>query len=431
MKTIRIIFNIVAIICLPAYFACNNTAINNPDPDSNDTIETPVDNTIRGQVLSLPENYSLLKEILKQSGLAETLADTTQTYTFFVQDNADFAAAEIYNIGDLLAKLHAAIPAVKGDSALLANFIAYRTVSGTIETDSLMKMPLLETLVTDEKIFLSLDNNRSPSILKLNDLNGHLIDPDAVLDSESEYFNLRCSNGIIHKISGNLWVKNRKPYRIYWDIAEQPELMALPSFRQQGTIITLNNGDLADVTWKGAAITYEAGSIPETETELTPNFQYIYGDYLRLDLNQGNNCVQWIEFRTPVLIQGEYKVWLCYRREMEQDVKTTFKQAGKEDQALPYIINGSLYFSPPELPDSDWKYYTAKQTGTGVYMYGCSPGVIKVESTGRHSLLFEPINNLRCCTLGNWDMIQFIPVDEDQLLPRVDMQGNWIGSEEK
>ena len=435
----------IVTICLPAYFSCNNTSIDkpypDPDPDPIDTIVAPPDHTIRGQVYSLPENYSLLKKILKQSGGSETLADTTQTYTFFVQENADFAAAEIYSTGDLLAKLRAATPAVESDSLLLDRFIDYRTLSGAIETDSLLKMPLLETLVADEKIFLSLDYSQSPGVLKINDLNGHLIAPDAVLDSESEYSNRNCSNGIIHKISGNLWIKDRKPYRIYWDIAEQPEIRALSNFRQPGCAASFYPGDLSEITWEArpgtptilAQIHYYCGTIPQDINVFDTKSQYVYADYLRFSLDLG--AIPWLELKTPVLIKGTYKVWICYRREKEIDLKTTFKQEEQDDQVLPYIFDTSKYMPDPDadgfsheaIEMQGWKMYNAKKYERVV----CSHliGVIDVQSTGRHTLRFEATTNRQSSILCSFDMIQFIPVDENQLWPRVDMLGNWIGAD--
>lgn len=420
MKITKIIFILVVSVCLICNYACEKLPVVNPDI---------VDNSINGQVFSLSEDYSLIKEILKQSGLSKTLGDTTQSYTFFVQNNADFATAEIFNINDLLVKLRIVTPEEKNDSILLADFIKYRSIPYEIEKDSLLKTTELKTLANERKIFLSLDKSKLPLLLKFNDLNGHLSAPDATLDSISKYSNIHCSNGIIYKINGNLWVKNRKPYRIYWDIAEQPELMSMPGFRKTGTVIKINNGDLADVQWKGDTITYTAGNIPKTATDFIPNFQYIYGDYLRFNLNKTGN-IQWIKFMTPVLIPGEYKVWLCYRREMENDVKTTFKQEGKEDQVLPFVLNMSDYMPSYQSDESveleGWKFYTAKKRGKGIYMFSRLAGIIKVEYEGRHSLLFEPASALRNLVPGNWDMIQFIPVDENQLSPRIDMLGNWI-----
>jgi len=443
MKVIKVLLSIIGMICLLGYSGCNKSPlIDEPQPEPNDTIAAPVDYTIRGQILSLPDNYSLLKEILKQSGLAEALADTTQSYTFFIQNNTDFAAADIYSISDLLTQLRTAAPEVKDDSVLLARFIAYRTISGTIETDSLFKMPLLETLVAGEKIFLSLSKNDSQSVLKFNDLNGHLTAPDAVLDNESEYSNHVCSNGVIHKINGNLWVKNRKPYRIYWDIAEQPEIMALPNFRQPGYGADYNVGELSEIKWQVnsgmplvySQIFYYCETMPQDISAFNEKSQYVYGDILSFTLDLSST--QWIEFKTPVLIGSPdgvaYKVWLCYRRELSCEMKVTFKQDGQDDQVMPDIFDTSAYMpdpyaegSSPELIEAQgWKMYNAKKYSSVI----CSHflGTIKVYTTGRHTLRLEPTSVHWPGNSGSFDMIQFIPADENQLWPRVDMLGNWI-----
>ena len=424
-------------VCLLGCFSCEKSPVEIIEPDP---IDTPDDYTIRGQIYSLPEDYSLFKEVLKRSGLAKTLADTTQSYTFFVQDNAAFASANIHNTTDLLTKLRAATPDIENDSVLLAHFIAYRTISGVIETDSLFKIQELETLVDKEKIFLSLDYGNSPKVLKLNDLNGHLTAPDATLDSESEYSNLLCSNGIIHKIDGNIWVKNRKPYRIYWDLAEQPEIMALPEFRNCTSPYYCDYrfypDDLSEVTWGSGTnfgsdvryypITYQCHPIPETIDDFSAIRQYAYSDYLRFNIYYG--IIPWIEFKTPVLIGSaegtEYNLWLCWRNELYLEPIFTFKQEGYEDQILPEVFEMHTYMTEP-IADG-FKQYNAKRHSTVI----CSHilGTIKVYNTGRHYLHIGG-QSRQVDSSGNWDMIQFIPVDEDQFWPRVDILGNWIGKD--
>lgn len=429
MKTHNILFILVVSVCLICNFACDKLPIDNPKL---------VDYTVKGQVLSLPENYSMIKEILIRSGLSETLADTTQSFTFFLQDNTDFADAGIYNINDLLAKLRIATMEEKSDSLLLVDFIKYRTIPCAIETDSLFKIRELKTLVDGRKIFLSIDDSKLPRVLKLNDLNGHLTTPDAILDSVSDYSSLHCSNGIIHKINGNLWVKDRKPYRIYWDIAEQPELMALQDFRQPGCYATFHADELSNIKFQVQSgcpdaydhIEYHRGGMPQDISTFDVKFQYVHADYLRLWMDMGG--IQWMEFKTPVLVKGTYKVWLCYRRESEGVIRAVFKQGGYEDQILPHQIDMGLYMPSPEAEGSSpeqiealgWKRYNAKKYSSVVVSYLL--GTIDVNETERHTLRFEALSRLRCYCLGNWDMIQFIPVDENQLSPRVDMLGNWI-----
>jgi len=429
MKTYRYLHYFIAVACLIGCLSCENLSIEKPDVE---------DHSISGQVFSLPDNFSLMKDILMQSGLSETLGDTTQSYTFFIQDNADFAAADIHNVNDLIEILRATVPEGKSDSALLVDYIKYRSIPYAFEVDSLLNSNELMTLADGKKIFLSIDKSTSPLCLKFNDLNGHLAAPDAVLDSVSLYSNLHCSNGIIYKIKGNLWAKNRTPYRVYWDIAEQPELMALPNFRQSGCNATFHADELSYITFQVDPdcpddydhIEYHRGEMPQDISTFNDRFQYTYADYLRLWMDMGG--IQWIEFKTPVLVKGTYKVWLCYRRESDGTIRAVFKQGGYEDQLLPHQIDMSLYMPNPEAEGSSpeqlemlgWKRYNAKKYSYVVASYLL--GTIEVYETGRHTLRFEALSHLRCYCLGNWDMIQFIPVNENQLSPRIDMLGNWI-----
>ena len=68
------------------------------------------------------------------------------------------------------------------------------------------------------------------------------------------------------------------------------------------------------------------------------------------------------------------------------------------------------------------KQYNAKAENSVVCSRNC--GSVKVEYTGRHTIRIDALS-------GNsqqawWDMIQFIPVDQNQLWPRFDIEGNAI-----
>jgi len=215
----------------------------------------------------------------------------------------------------------------------------------------------------------------------------------------------------------------------------------LPNFRQPVCAADYNPGDLSEITWQVhsglptpyAQIHYYCGTIPQDISAFDVKAQNVYGDYLRFNLDL--NAIQWMELKTPVLLKGKYKVWLCYRRELECDLKTTFKQDGYDDQAMPDIFDTSYYMpdpyaegSSPELIEAQgWKMYNAKQYSSVVISRFL--GNIDVRATGRHILRLEATSNRRVGQLGSFDMIQFIPVDEDQLWPRIDMLGNWIGAD--
>lgn len=409
----------------------------------------PVTETITERVRALPDDkFSLYKEAFERSGLAELLSTNVkgEWKTLFIQDNEAYSSAGINNLDELIADLKANTPAIENEDSLLRNYIGYHAVSRLLYVADLLVVSSLETLVRNQVITFTRAISNTETNILLNELNlGQTTEPGIPLDRKSEYSDWTCSNGVIQKINGNIQIKIRSAYRIYWDIAEQPEIMALRNFRKPGCAADYNPGDLSEIDWKFKSgtplaqqqIHYYCGTVPQSIAAFDDKSQYVYADYLRFNLDLG--AIQWMEMKTPVLIGSEegtsYKVWICYRRELECYIKTSFKQEGKDDQILPYIFDMSLYApaaisSAPEVAELDgYKMYNAKKFSSVVISKLL--GIIKVYTTGRHTLRLEPTTNRRVGQLGSVDMIQFIPVDENQLWPRVDVKGNWIESNVK
>lgn len=406
----------------------------------------PLTESITARVRALPDDkFSLFKEAFERSGLADLLSQNvkSQWKTLFIQDNEAYASAGIHNLTQLIADLKVNTPAVENEDSLLKNYIGYHTVPRLQYVADLLKVSSLQTLVKNQVITFTRAISNTETKILLNELKlGQTTEPGIPIDKNSDFSDWTCSNGVIQKINGNIQIKIRSAYRVYWDIAEQPEIMALRNFRKPGCAADYNPGDLSEITWKYKSgtpvaqqqIHYYCGTIPQTIAAFDEKSQYVYADYLRLNLDLG--AIQWMEMKTPVLIGSEagtsYKVWICYRRELECYVKTSFKQEGKDDQILPYIFDMSLYApatisTAPEVAELDgYKMYNAKKFSSVVISKLL--GTIKVYTTGRHTLRLEPTTNRRVGQLGNIDMIQFIPVDESQLWPRVDVKGNWIDS---
>ena len=409
----------------------------------------PVTETITERVRALPDDkFSLYKEAFERSGLAELLSTNVkgEWKTLFIQDNEAYSSAGINNLDELIADLKANTPAIENEDSLLRNYIGYHAVSRLQYVADLLVVSSLETLVRNQVITFTRAISNTETNILLNELNlGQTTEPGIPLDRKSEYSDWTCSNGVIQKINGNIQIKIRSAYRIYWDIAEQPEIIALRNFRKPGGAADYNPGDLSEIDWKFKSgtplaqqqIHYYCGTVPQSIAAFDDKSQYVYADYLRFNLDLG--AIQWMEMKTPVLIGSEegtsYKVWICYRRELECYIKTSFKQEGKDDQILPYIFDMSLYApaaisSAPEVAELDgYKMYNAKKFSSVVISKLL--GIIKVYTTGRHTLRLEPTTNRRVGQLGSVDMIQFIPVDENQLWPRVDVKGNWIESNVK
>ncbi len=406
----------------------------------------PLNESITARVRALPDDkFSLFKEAFERSGLTNLLSENIkgQWRTLFIQDNDAFASAGIYNLSGLIADLKKNTPAIENVDTLLKNYIGYHTVPRLQYVADLLKVSSLPTLVRNQVITFTREISNIETNILLNELIlGQTKEPGVILDRKSEFSDWSCSNGVIQKINGNIQIKVRSAYRIYWDFAEQPEIMALRNFRKPGCAASYSPGDLSEINWKfksGAPVAqqqihYYCGTVAQTIAAFDDKFQHVYADYLRFNLDLG--AIQWMELKTPVLIGSEegtsYKVWICYRRELECYVKTTFKQEGKDDQILPYIFDMSLYApntisTAPEVAELDgYKMYNAKKYSSVVISKLL--GTIKVYTTGRHTLRLEPTTSRRVGQLGSVDMIQFIPIDENQLWPRVDIKGNWIYS---
>lgn len=229
----------------------------------------------------------------------------------------------------------------------------------------------------------------------------------------------------------SLWVaaEEEKPQRVYWDIADQPEIVFHPDYRRAGASITFYNGDLSRMRWddsQNRGITYYCGGFPEENGAYDLKGQYVYGDYLAMRICSVQ--MKYLEIKTPRLVKGDYNVWICWRRANPCEFTTTFKQEGYEDQVFEPNVDLQDYMSDFDgntdtAVANGWKQYNAKAYNS-VF---CSKNIatISVKETGEHILRFDGAIQSRGD--GNyWDMIQFIPVDEDQTWPRVAMDGTLI-----
>lgn len=396
-----------------------------------DAVLTPPTKSVTDVIRSLPDTYKIYKGFFEESGLADSLDVEREGlwYSVFIQDDDAFKAAGITNDTELLATLHANQKSTtKTDAELIRDFIGYHVVVANMPkyVVDLLSTSSLQTFTPEMKPILF--ERKSDQIWLDRLVVDKINEPGVQLDKESVLTDLSCSNGVVHRILGNIQMKDRTAYRVYWDVATQPEIMAMSGYRKPGTERKFNSGELSELTWGGtylATVTYIAGTIPKTESELDVKAQYVYKDYLRFNLHP--NTIKWMEFKLPVLMPGEYKVWVCYRRELVLQIKTIFKQEGKEDQVMPYIFSMNEYMpngTEEQMELLGWKQYTAKKYSEVM----CSHllGTIKVYFEGRHTLRLEPIYSGAQGQLGSWDMFQFIPKDEDQTYPRVDMLGNWI-----
>ncbi|RYE37105.1 MAG: fasciclin domain-containing protein [Sphingobacteriaceae bacterium] len=389
-----------------------------------------IDNMLRPATLTLAQmieqnpKYSIFTQALKQTGFYDTLnvAANNSTnanrkfFTVFAETDSTFNAAGISSYA-ALQRRYSATGNPKNPADSLYLFIAYHTVPDIKYLADVITSPSIVTLAPQEVITTSL--NSQTILLNETTFNG-IFEPGAPVSRN--YSDLTATNGVLHASATNFTIKKRSPTAVYFDVADQPELRKMTStFRKFGKFVNLSYGQLADVTWD-----YAAAQITYTCTSNTDANPYVYYDLLSFGLRFGaSNVVNWIEFKTPLLVKGQYKVWICFRR----NVHGQFTQVSIDGNPLSRIVDLTAYY--PSLTDPDgvtesqgFKKYTGVTNTTQMAELA---GTVNITSTDRHKIRLQAIKNSSSGATGvSLDMIQFIPINQDQQYPRFNRDGSLI-----
>lgn len=375
------------------------------------------------QTITDNANYSIFKQALTETGYMDTLStlkyvnDTTPRWlTVMAESDAALKAAGINSYSQLKAKYsNTGHPDRDNDS--LRMFVGYHIVTDLKYLADIVSAPSHATLTPQEVITSKL---KGQAILLNDETFGGVYEPGVEIDRDKS--DISATNGVLHELKGSIYIKVRKPVAVYFDVADQPELRAQTSvFRKNGKNTVLSFGSLKDVTWSATAnnLTYYC------DATSSANYHY-YFDYISLpNLRTASGTVNWIEFKTPLLIKGKYKVWLCYRKTNYTGASV---QATFDGTAMQKVINCTEYINTTqtdqELEAAGWKRYSGAPKSNSTQ---CSRllGTVDVLSTDRHSIRIIPIVDTRSEAISI-DMIHFIPVDDVQFLPRFGRDGTLI-----
>jgi len=230
------------------------------------------------------------------------------------------------------------------------------------------------------------------------------------------------TNGVWHHANAHFTAKVRYPTAVFWDLATFPEIMKQPAYYRKA-LFTFNKNSLddrpiADIDWHYFGenyLRYEWGNSP---TATLYNFA-CYNDILTIPLGapSNNNRATWVEFTTPPIIKGRYKVWVCYRN--RNAVTINVRVNGELMQRPVNLGQGYPGGSDAELESLGWKRYTL-----GGAFAGRLVGVVDIPTTQRHKLRFEAISGTNRDL--HFDMVHFIPVDQPQYLPRFAPDGTKV-----
>lgn len=391
-------------------------------------------------------SYAIINRLM-QSVLADSLkttfAEFTKGYpqiTLVVTSDSIMQANGITNMDELVEALQSKNISDYSTQTLLKNWVQYHILNGRYYQTDINNSTSLANLSDLKKVITVTRVGTTTYLNRFADFG----EEGLVLRASGDMVDFTCSNGTLQTVDGELEIVERAAARINWDFADQPEMRALSNYRkagcnayfysstnEDGEIVT----DLQMMSWSGKlnpSVHYECDFVPAlNQLNFDGNSEYTYGDYLNFRL--GQTTMQYMEIKTPTLVAGKYKVWIRFRRMGTFGVhgiqRMTFKQDGEEDQVFSTycLSNGtekSYSFDQDEADAAKGAYAAcAYNTAVSTVIGAVLMGTIDVKSDGVHTLRLDPTENNQ--SLGqNYDMLYYIPIDVDQVNPRVMLDGN-------
>jgi uncharacterized surface protein with fasciclin (FAS1) repeats len=375
------------------------------------------------QLISDDNRFSIFKQALQATGYFDTLNTINSTvpslrkwYTVFAETNQALLDSGIAGYAALKTKYsNTGNPLNPLDS--LNIYVKYHILPDNKYLADIVSASSHVTLAPLEVLASKLDG---VDVL-LNDLDFNGVHETGI-KVERSTSDLSATTGVLHTALAHFKPKVRFPTAVYWDVADFPEVRKLPAVFRRANF-NFAYGAVKDFTWNSPT------NVLEYVYTTTASIPVFWGDYLNVQM--GNTTRHnWIEFTTPIIIKGRYKVWVCYRAAKGSG---TVGLPGGSNMPVQVDYDGvpmSRQFNfcdqRPNLTDGElealgWKKYspTTTQNMTGKFL-----GIIDVNTTDRHKITFRSLPAAGTGNPSNFlDMIHFIPIDQNQYLPRFNANG--------
>ena len=294
-------------------------------------------------------------------------------------------------------------------------YVQYRLVSGLNYLADFATTPVFVTKAPLEVISSKL---KGQSILLNEDVfNGVLEEGVEMIRALSDE---TCSNGVLHYVDENFNIKKRLPSPVYFDVCDQPEFaLDLVNYRKPGgTWIYKAPGAFKDITWTGS----------KTYTLDWNNYgTSVNGDLIRATrFRTGSGGLNNIEYTTPVIIKGRYKIWVSYRAHASGSSNTKIFFNGVQTSRILNMkefpndaFNTTSGVGDRVIESQGYKRYIFPFVRTDA-LYSRLVGIVDVPTTGRHKVMFvtDAGSNSGSADADRIDLIEFRPVDMDQIWPK-------------
>jgi uncharacterized surface protein with fasciclin (FAS1) repeats len=390
-----------------------------------DNVLLPAVKTV-AQQLSEKSEYSIFVEALQATGYYNLLNTVNPSLsarwlTVFAESNQVLADSGINSYASLRAKYsQTGNPLNLNDS--LNMYIAYHISDGLKFLGDIIGTATHETKLPQEVISVKLIGQ---DVVLNQDIFNGILEIGVKLNRVKS--DLAATNGVWHDAAAHFMVKYRKPTALYWDASSFEEIMKLPAYYKRANYnfvrATEAEKPIKDHYWGWGPLagTNTLSYIYSTSSSIT-NYAY-NNDVNMLPMGLPNRPVYW-EMKTPPIIKGRYKVWVCYRAQ---------KQSSSSNMLCQVEVNGTLMQrtmnftenrptgTDAELEAIGWKRYTENTTNL---FAAKQVGTIDFTTTKQQTIRITPLVGTQ--NNNNLDMIHFIPVDENQILPRFRPDGTKI-----
>jgi uncharacterized surface protein with fasciclin (FAS1) repeats len=386
------------------------------------------------QIISDDPNFSIFKQALIATGFYDTLnnlstTDPKRLFTVLAETNKALADSGFTTYNALFTKLsNTGNPKNPADSLYI--YMAYHIIPSLQYLADIASASSQYTLQPLEVLSTKLDGE----VILINELefNG-VVEKGIAIDRAAS--DISTTTGVLHAVKAHFRPKTRIPSPVYWDVADFPEVRALPAFfRKAGT--DFNYGAIKDITWNSTSNRLSGGNSSGTGYRYfgltNASYPVVWGDALDLGLGTTSRH-NWVEFTTPLLIKGKYNIWICYRASKQSG---TVGVAGGSNLPVQWEFDGvptsrqqNMTLQRPDNSTSDgemlalgWKRYTVS---TLQALSGKLIGAVDVTTTSRHKLRLVVLPAAGTGqNINILDMIHFIPVDwPSQYLPRFAVDG--------
>jgi len=396
------------------------------------------------QMIEQNPSYSIFTQALKATTLYDTLnvlpANAPDSlhmfYTVMAESDAVLKAAGINSYADLKAKYsNTGNPASIQDSLHL--YMDYHILPGLKYLPDIFKASSHTTLSPLDVITTKLVG--SDILVNDDDFDGKHEPGSAVDRANSDN---TTANGVLHAMAQDYFIKVRFPVPVYWEVTDQPEFQKLNGIYRvtNKSSAKFADGDIQDIRWQTGSVQYMCA--PEAR-----QFYVYHNDYLYIAaLRTAATANSWIELKTPLLVKGRYKVWICFiRRGGGKGVSVLF-----DGTLLPRVLNLTESLPSQVLVGSKWTYpsgttpaslealgkkitfggtvpfYNNPAQTIDYYKdnYGLLAGTITVTKTDRHIIRLQATADASGDV--DIDMIHFIPETMDQQYPKFNPDGTVV-----